>query len=272
MRLFFRASGTSPSMIFLAKPSTMAVLPVPGSPTRTGLFLVRLERIWVMRRISSSRPMTGSILPCWASWVKSWVYFSKAWYLPSGSRSVTFWLPLTSSKALPTSFFDKLRMLFTWSWSSSASSRCSVLINSSRNLPASVSAWLMALLSSDERYGWVVCDTWGCFCNSCSVLLAISSGLISSFCRSEGTMPSVCLRSASSRCNGSKDEWLYEIATWSASWIAWAALVVNFSRFITFYSCCLIILTINWVVSARFYQTIIYSVKILWDRCSWYGK
>ncbi len=43
--LFFRASGTSPSIIFLAKPSTMAVFPVPGSPTRTGLFFVLLDKI-----------------------------------------------------------------------------------------------------------------------------------------------------------------------------------------------------------------------------------
>ena len=41
----------------------MAVLPTPGSPMSTGLFLVRRESTWMTRRISSSRPMTGSILP-----------------------------------------------------------------------------------------------------------------------------------------------------------------------------------------------------------------
>ncbi len=41
----------------------MAVLPTPGSPMRTGLFLVRRDSTWMTRRISSSRPMTGSILP-----------------------------------------------------------------------------------------------------------------------------------------------------------------------------------------------------------------
>jgi hypothetical protein len=41
----------------------MAVLPTPGSPISTGLFLVRRLRIWMTRRISSSRPMTGSSLP-----------------------------------------------------------------------------------------------------------------------------------------------------------------------------------------------------------------
>ena len=41
----------------------MAVLPTPGSPISTGLFLVRRASTWMVRRISSSRPMTGSSLP-----------------------------------------------------------------------------------------------------------------------------------------------------------------------------------------------------------------
>jgi hypothetical protein len=61
-----------------ARPSTIAVLPTPGRPISTGLFLVRRERIWITRRISSSRPMTGSSLPCWASAVRSRPYFSSA--------------------------------------------------------------------------------------------------------------------------------------------------------------------------------------------------
>ena len=61
--LFLRPSGTSPRMIRWASPSTMAVLPTPGSPISTGLFLVRRDSTWMTRRISSSRPMTGSSLP-----------------------------------------------------------------------------------------------------------------------------------------------------------------------------------------------------------------
>ena len=38
-------SGTSPSTILCAKPSAIAVLPVPGSPTKIGLFLVRRDKI-----------------------------------------------------------------------------------------------------------------------------------------------------------------------------------------------------------------------------------
>ena len=44
-RLPFNKSGISSDAIFCAKPSTTAVLPTPGSPTKQGLFLVLLERI-----------------------------------------------------------------------------------------------------------------------------------------------------------------------------------------------------------------------------------
>ena len=72
-------SGTSPATMRCASPSAIAVLPTPGSPISTGLFFVRRERIWITRRISSSRPMTGSSLPASASSVRSRPYFSSAW-------------------------------------------------------------------------------------------------------------------------------------------------------------------------------------------------
>ena len=74
--LFFSDSGTSPATIRRAKPSTIAVLPTPGSPINTGLFLVRRDKISIVRRISSSRPITGSSLPTLAIAVKSRPYFS----------------------------------------------------------------------------------------------------------------------------------------------------------------------------------------------------
>ena len=55
-------SGTSPATMRCARPSTTAVLPTPGSPMSTGLFLVRRESTCTTRRISASRPMTGSML------------------------------------------------------------------------------------------------------------------------------------------------------------------------------------------------------------------
>jgi hypothetical protein len=85
-----------------AMPSTMAVLPTPGSPMSTGLFLVRRESTCITRRISSSRPMTGSSLPERASFVRSLQYFSSAWKVPSGSALVTRWLPRTSLSAAMT--------------------------------------------------------------------------------------------------------------------------------------------------------------------------
>ena len=87
-RLLRSDSGTSPAMIRCARPSTIAVLPTPGSPMSTGLFLVRRERTWTTRRISASRPTTGSRAPDRARSVRSWPYFSRAWKVPSGSADV----------------------------------------------------------------------------------------------------------------------------------------------------------------------------------------
>ncbi len=53
-----------------ARPSTIAVLPTPGSPISTGLFLVRRDSTCMTRSISFSRPMTGSSFFSRASWVR----------------------------------------------------------------------------------------------------------------------------------------------------------------------------------------------------------
>ena len=73
-----RVSGTSPSTMRWARPSTTAVLPTPGSPMRTGLFLVRRLSTCTTRRISLSRPMTGSSLPSRARSVRSVAYLLSA--------------------------------------------------------------------------------------------------------------------------------------------------------------------------------------------------
>ena len=59
----FRKSGTSPSTILRASPSTTADLPTPASPTQIGLFFRRRPRMSIIWRISRSRQNTGSILP-----------------------------------------------------------------------------------------------------------------------------------------------------------------------------------------------------------------
>ena len=74
----FSHSGTSPRTMRCASPSTMAVLPTPGSPMSTGLFLVLRDRIRTTRRISGSRPITGSSFPCRACATRSTPYFSRA--------------------------------------------------------------------------------------------------------------------------------------------------------------------------------------------------
>ena len=76
--LLRRLSGTSPLIIRSAIPSAIAVLPTPGSPIKTGLFFVRLDRTCMARRISSSRPIIGSILPSRARSVRSWAYLFNA--------------------------------------------------------------------------------------------------------------------------------------------------------------------------------------------------
>ena len=73
-----------------ARPSAIAVLPTPGSPISTGLFLVRRDSTWITRRISSSRPITGSSLPSRASAVRSRPYFSSALYCCSASGESTW--------------------------------------------------------------------------------------------------------------------------------------------------------------------------------------
>ena len=79
--------GTSPAASLSAKPSAIAVLPTPGSPTSIGLFFLRRQRICVTLLISASRPITGSILPSFAFSSKSIEYFERKDFLFSSSSS-----------------------------------------------------------------------------------------------------------------------------------------------------------------------------------------
>ena len=74
-------------------------LPHAGLADEHRVVLRARESTWMTRRISSSRPMTGSSFPDSASAVRSRPYFSSAWYEPSGSCDVTFCPPRTSSSA-----------------------------------------------------------------------------------------------------------------------------------------------------------------------------
>ncbi len=99
------------------------------------------------RRISSSRPMTGSSLPLRASSVRSRPYFSRAWYCSSGFWLVTRWLPRTSLSASSRSS----RLTFSRS-PAMASRMCSMERYSSLNPVRSLSARLR--VSRRSRLIW----------------------------------------------------------------------------------------------------------------------
>ena len=131
-RLSLRLSGTSPRTMRCARPSTMAVLPTPGSPMSTGLFLVRRDSIWITRRISSSRPITGSSFPSRASLVSSRPYFSSAAKVVSGFWLVTRCFPRNSASTCSTLSRVtpapcRIRAVAPPAESISASNMCSVL-------------------------------------------------------------------------------------------------------------------------------------------------
>ena len=63
--------ATLRSMMRCASPSTMALLPTPGSPMSMGLFFFLRDRICATRSISLSRPTTGSSSPLRAFSVRS---------------------------------------------------------------------------------------------------------------------------------------------------------------------------------------------------------
>ena len=66
-----KTSGTWFDTISCAKPSATAVLPVPGSPIKSGLFFCLRDKICIARSISRARPITGSNFPSRARCVKS---------------------------------------------------------------------------------------------------------------------------------------------------------------------------------------------------------
>ena len=92
--LALQSSGTSPATIRCASPRRSRSCRRRGRRSAPGCSS-RRERTWMTRRISSSRPTTGSSLPLSASSVRSRPNFSSAWYVPSGSWLVTRWPPRT---------------------------------------------------------------------------------------------------------------------------------------------------------------------------------
>lgn len=79
----FKFSGASPLLMRCAKPSAIAVLPTSVLPTKIELFFMRRDKICKTRRISSSRPITGSSLPFYACLFKLIAYLFSALYVSS---------------------------------------------------------------------------------------------------------------------------------------------------------------------------------------------
>ena len=139
----------------MARPSAMAVLPTPGSPTRMGLFLVRRLRICRVLRISSSRPITGSNFPCLAislrffanlfnalNWV-SWVWDETVSPLRNSLMAV-----INPFSVRPASFNNLEQESLPCTI---AINRCSGVIKSSPNIFITLPAFKMTALASLPR-------------------------------------------------------------------------------------------------------------------------
>ena len=229
-----RPSGTSPSTIRWASPSTIAVLPTPGSPIRTGLFFVRRLSTWITRRISSSRPITGSSLPVAAASVRSRPKRSSAWNLSSGFWSVTLWLPRTSASALSSCSREAPDVRSASpalpGCAAIASSRCSVETYSSLSSRISVSAVRRIWTSSAEPPAGSAppCPlSFGSASSARPSSWRIDAGSTPSLRSTGTTTPPSCSSSTASRCSGVVWGLRRSSASRCAAWSASCVLIVS---------------------------------------------
>ena len=235
-RLFFSPSGTSPFTMRCARPSTMAVLPTPGSPISTGLFLVRRCSTWMVRRISSSRPITGSSLPDAARSVRSTVYFSNACREPSAAASCTDSPPRTPSIAFSSVFLvspeARSRSPVSPFSSRVASNTSSLEMNLSLRAWESLSAMFRTRTRSFAR--WTSPETpstRGWRARNSSSFAASARASTPHFASRGRTVPPGCAISATSRCAGRMKLWSRPSASDCASPSApWSWLVKRSSR------------------------------------------
>ncbi|MNV33819.1 hypothetical protein D3C71_1252040 [compost metagenome] len=184
----------------------MAVLPTPGSPISTGLFLVRRCSTWMARRISSSRPITGSSLPMRARSVRSKQYLARAPRWPSASALSIFWPPRTASIAA--SRLLRVRPLSLAILAASpllsitASKNSSLAMNWSPRLMASFSVACSTRPSSGPPCTWSLPCTWGKRLTAASAAASRPGTLAPARC-SSALGPSSCLSMATSMCTGS---------------------------------------------------------------------
>ena len=198
-------TGTSPAMMRCARPSMMAVLPTPGSPINTGLFLLRRDKICTVRRISSSRPTTGSSFPFRASFVKSRAYRSSDSYLLSAPWSVTTFPPrsfMTAASRRPRSTpMSEHSAAPKRSSAAAASTRCSTATKSS---PICV-FFRLALSTRDSRCRPSTCCapplTLGCRLIKRSMKPAAATGSAPASVTMRTANASFCSKSALHRCS-----------------------------------------------------------------------
>ncbi len=208
-RRFFSESGTSPATRRCARPSTTAVLPTPGSPISTGLFLVRLANTWTTRRISESRPITGSSLPSRARSVRSSEYLSRTDSPPSDSADVTRLPPRDASKASFSASASTPCFVSRVSASdgtvASAIRRCSVATKLSPSASARVSACARTRASGPLIPGWLteLPLVAGSFLMAATAAASTAAGSEPTASSSAPTVLSGVSRSPWSRCTGS---------------------------------------------------------------------
>ena len=160
------------------------------------------------RRISSSRPITGSSLPNLARSVKSTVYFLSDSRLDSASDSFTCSPPRTSLIANSKADLDKPWVLSNLPAgplsSASASKNISLAIKPSPRFKASLSVTLSKLLRSRE-----IDTSPALSVDFAKLLIALMSPVLSgakctpAWASSELVPPSSCLIKASSKCRDS---------------------------------------------------------------------
>src|SRR5512141_1666764 len=220
-RFSFSPSGTSPVTTRWASPSTIAVFPTPGSPMRTGLFFVRRERTWITRRISSSRPMTGSSFWRLAASVRSRQYFSRAWYFASGFSSVIRCVPRMAvsagrSASRVTPCFRRRSATLPGS-DAKARRKCSAERNSSLNASASERARRNSGSRRGDSPRVTAPDTFGSAESSSSASESNRWEETPVRARSSPVTPPSWRRKAQSRCSPSTSAWLRSDARRTAS-------------------------------------------------------
>ena len=214
-----------------ASPSTTAVLPTPGSPMRTGLFFVRRDRTWTTRRISLSRPMTGSSLPSRATSVRSRPYFDRASKEPSGSAEVIgsgrSWARAALSASAVAPPWVRMRPASV-SEAASAMSRCSVETYWSPDFSARRSASWTAASSAREAWAEPADAPWalGRATRALRVRAPIARASAPTASSRDRAMPSRCSMRACSRWMGSTCGFPAAEADWSAEATASCAFVV----------------------------------------------